>query len=137
LLLVVAETDARVLVRVALVRNAGVAGATDGERWKQRVSVMIGTPDFERMSTDEIANWLLGADDITPWREWAKPSSPSGTFVQIDLVGEPVERVVTMKMPSDMVATLHTAAGRNRAGRSGHHPGRRRGVPGTAPGEAM
>jgi hypothetical protein len=58
---------------------------------------MTGTPDFERMSTDEIANWLLEADDITPWREWATPSSLSGTFVQVDLTGEPVERVVRVK----------------------------------------
>jgi hypothetical protein len=80
---------------------------------------MTGTPDFERMSRDEIANWLLEADGITPWREWAKPSSPSGTFVQVDRAGEPVERVVTVKMPSDMVARLDSAAGRDRAGRSG------------------
>ncbi|GAA0716756.1 hypothetical protein Drose_36780 [Dactylosporangium roseum] len=46
LLLVVAETDARVLVRVLLVRNddsfvwrvhsARAAGATDGQQWMQR-----------------------------------------------------------------------------------------------------
>jgi hypothetical protein len=100
----VADTDARVL---------------DGEQWKQRGSAMTGMPDFERMSKDEIANWLLEADDITPWREWAKPSSLSGTFVQVDLAGEPVEWVQTVKMPSDMVARLDSAAGRDRAGRSG------------------
>ncbi|WP_433053279.1 ribbon-helix-helix domain-containing protein [Dactylosporangium sp. CS-033363] len=80
---------------------------------------MTGAPDFARMSRDEIANWLLEADDITPWREWAKPSRVSGTFVQVDQAGNPVERVVTVKMPSDMVAKLDSAAGRDRAGRSG------------------
>ncbi len=80
---------------------------------------MTATPDFERMSSEEIANWLLEADDITPWRQWAKPSSPSGPFVQVDPAGEPVERMVTVKMPSDMVARLDSAAGRDRAGRSG------------------
>ena len=81
---------------------------------------MTGTaPDFDRMTRDEIANWLLEADDITPWREWAKPSGPSGTFAQVDPTGEAVERVVTVKMPGDMVARLDSAAGRDRAGRSG------------------
>lgn len=76
-------------------------------------------PDFDAMSRDEIATWLSEHDDISAWLAWAKPTSIPGTFIQVDDNDVPMPRVVTVKMPPEMVVELDELAGRDREGRSG------------------
>ena len=77
----------------------------------------MATPDFETMSRDEVAQWLM--DNDTGAVTATMSPGPTGRFVQVDEAGSPVPQVVTVKMPSDMVARLDDAAGRDREGRSG------------------
>lgn len=76
-------------------------------------------PNFDAMTKEQVIEWLADADDMRPWVEWAKPTSFPGTFVQVDENNQPMLKVVTVKMPVDMVTRLDSAAGRDREGRSG------------------
>ncbi|WP_433211934.1 ribbon-helix-helix protein, CopG family [Dactylosporangium sp. CS-047395] len=80
-------------------------------------SAMMAMPDFKAMTPDEIADWFTNNDlgDLIASGERGSATA----FVQVDAKGAPVEKVVTVKMPGDMVAKLDQAAGRDRAGRSG------------------
>ena len=77
----------------------------------------MALPDFKAMSPDEIAAWFT-TNDLSELIASGE-RGPGATLVQVDASGAPVEKVVTVKMPGDMVAKLDTAAGRDRAGRSG------------------
>ncbi|GAA4262970.1 ribbon-helix-helix domain-containing protein [Dactylosporangium darangshiense] len=77
----------------------------------------MALPDFKAMTPDEIAAWFETNDlsELIASGERVE----GATLVQVDATGMPVEKVVTVKMPGDMVARLDHAAGRDRSGRSG------------------
>ncbi|MGI5236826.1 ribbon-helix-helix domain-containing protein [Dactylosporangium sp. CA-139066] len=77
----------------------------------------MALPDFKAMSPDEVADWFTNNDlgELIAAGERVQGVD----LVQVDAKGAPVEKVVTVKMPGDMVAKLDHAAGRDRAGRSG------------------
>lgn len=77
----------------------------------------MAVPDFKAMTREEIADWFM-TNDVSELIASGERVG-SGHFVQVEADGTPVEKVVTVKMPGDMVAKLDQAAGRDRAGRSG------------------
>ncbi|GLL07234.1 ribbon-helix-helix protein, CopG family [Dactylosporangium matsuzakiense] len=77
----------------------------------------MAAPDFEAMSRDEVAQWLMDNDSGAVMA--TLPAGPTGRFVQVDEAGSPVPQLVTVKMPSDVVARLDVAAQRDHEGRSG------------------
>jgi hypothetical protein len=77
----------------------------------------MALPDFKAMTPDEIADWFL-TNDLSELIESGERVERA-TLIQVDATGAPVEKVVTVKMPGDMVAKLDQAAGRDRSGRSG------------------
>jgi hypothetical protein len=50
-----------------------------------------GVPDFAGMTEDEVAAWMLDANDLGPWMAWANPQPVRGVFVQVDADGVPVK----------------------------------------------
>jgi hypothetical protein len=77
---------------------------------------MTQVPDFKAMTQDELAAWFLNNDASALF---ASGERTHDTTVQVDVEGQPVSQLVSLRIPSDVVARLDAAAGRDREGRSG------------------
>jgi hypothetical protein len=77
---------------------------------------MTQVPDFKAMTQDELAAWFLNNDASALF---ASGERMHDTTVQVDAKGQPASQLVSLRIPSDVVARLDAAAGRDREGRSG------------------
>lgn len=73
------------------------------------------TPEFESMSEEEAAAWLLNNDTTGLMRQGARPTT---RWAQADVDGEPMQSTA-FRMPVVMLEELDQLAGRDREGRSG------------------
>jgi hypothetical protein len=77
---------------------------------------MTQVPDFKAMTQDELAAWFLNNDASALFTSGERTHD---TTVQVDAEGQPASQLVSLRIPSDVVARLDAAAGRDREGRSG------------------
>lgn len=77
---------------------------------------MKQVPDFRAMTQDELSTWFMNNDASALF---ASGERTHDTAVQVDAEGQPVNQLVSLRIPSDVVARIDAAAGRDREGRSG------------------
>ena len=77
---------------------------------------MTQVPDFKAMTQDELATWFMNNDASALF---ASGERTHDTAVQVDTEGQPVNQLVSLRIPSDVVARIDAVAGRDREGRSG------------------
>ncbi|GAA3202904.1 ribbon-helix-helix domain-containing protein [Dactylosporangium siamense] len=77
---------------------------------------MTQVPDFKAMTQDELAAWFMNNDASALF---ASGERTHDTAVQVDTEGQPVNQLVSLRIPSDVVARIDAVAGRDREGRSG------------------
>lgn len=77
---------------------------------------MTQVPDFKAMTQDELAVWFMNNDASALF---ASGERTHDTAVQVDAEGQPLNQLVSLRIPSDVVARIDAVAGRDREGRSG------------------
>src|SRR5258707_14570750 len=78
-------------------RKFGAGGATE----------MTQVPDFKAMTQDELAAWFMNNDASALF---ASGERTHDTAVQVDAEGQPVNQLVSLRIPSDVVARIDAVA---------------------------
>lgn len=78
---------------------------------EEEVSLVV-LPDFDTMTTEEAAQWLMDNDTSELMRTGLRVHH---TFVQVDADGVPVPQRIEVELPGDVVAWLDEHGGRNDA----------------------